>query len=202
MRPPGGAVRLIDRRDRRACRFRPVAGTSGDRSLHRAGSPRHYADEFAESHAKAMVVRNAHGRGDPCGRCRLRLLDREAAGRARSRERHREVRAASPFAAGMPDRGLRAGHCPGRAKGHRWQPFPARCATRVGELVGDVEPTSRIGSMTAVRQKTRWIHGIAFQSLGPDWAGIGGPLERVDGAARPARPAHRSWCWPPPTCCW
>jgi len=114
----------------------------------------HYSEEFAEAHGKAMVVRDALGVGMPlagvgCAIAR-NTIDRLAASR--------------------PDR----------------QPFASDCLTEDYELglgVAELGGTSRFvrkrhvdGSLIAtrayfparleqsVRQKTRWIHGIAFQA--------------------------------------
>lgn len=116
----------------------------------------HYADEFTEGHAKAMVVRNALGlplpaAGVGCG------LSRDALERLVA------------FGGGHPDR-----------------PFSADALTEDYELGLILSKTGRGGAFlrlraadgslvatvccfpgtlaTAVRQKTRWIHGIAFQA--------------------------------------
>jgi len=117
----------------------------------------HYMDEFAEAHGKTMVVRDALGAAIPaagvgCGFRRERL-DRLARSRAAGGE-------GGPFASecltedyelgmlfssdGAPARFLRLRDQQGRLIATRAF-FPADLAA-------------------AVRQKTRWVHGIAFQS--------------------------------------
>ena len=115
----------------------------------------HYCDEFAEAHAKAMVVRDSIGAALP------------AAGVGCAFSRAMMARIAS-----MPDKGN--------------QPFSVESLTEDYELglrVRELGGRSRFLRMrdldgnliatracfptqlsTAVRQKTRWLHGIAFQS--------------------------------------
>ena len=122
----------------------------------------HYADEFTESHGKALVVRGALGAAVPaagvgCGFARDML------------ERIRLVRGAT--AAGNGD--------------HSDGPFAAECLTedyelgmlirrfggrtrflRLRDAQGELIATRSYFPATlpaAVRQKTRWIHGIALQ---------------------------------------
>ena len=112
----------------------------------------HYADEFAESHAKAMVVRDALGCAVP------------GAG------------VGSAIARSMVDR---------LAAAHRGEPFAAASLTEdyeLGQRVVALGGTGRFlrvrkqcGALVAtrayfpsslsaaVRQKTRWMHGIALQ---------------------------------------
>lgn len=127
----------------------------------------HYTDEFAESHAKAMVMRSALGQGIPgagvgCAVARpvLAALDRRRSG-------------AGPFAAGALtedyELGLEIARMGGRTR------F-LRVRTICGRLVATRAyfPT-RIAS--AIRQKARWIHGIAFQSWDRrGWQGSVGAL--------------------------
>lgn len=113
----------------------------------------HYCDEFAEAHGKVMAVRSALGAGIP-GAGVGSAVERETLGRLA------ELSAgAGPFAAksltedyefglsvsaiGGRDRFLRLRSADGRLIATRAY-FPARIAT-------------------AVRQKTRWIHGISLQ---------------------------------------
>lgn len=122
----------------------------------------HYTDEFAEAHAKTMVVRNAlgvpiPGAGVGCGIARYVLdeLDRERGGRG-------------PFSAGALTEDYELGLTIGRSGGYgRF----LRCRTRTGRLIATRSyfPADR---KSAVRQKTRWIHGIALQ--GWDRLGWGG----------------------------
>ncbi len=113
----------------------------------------HYSDEFAEAHGKAMVVRDALGAALPgagvgCAISR-RMLDK-LAGEADG----------APFAAQSLtedyELGLRVKQLGGSAR------F-LRLRTSAGMLIATRSffPAD-IGS--AVRQKTRWVHGIALQS--------------------------------------
>jgi len=131
----------------------------------------HYCDEFAESHAKAMVVRQALGAGLPsagvgCGVARD-MLDRLV--------EHRRATGAigtGPFAAEALtedyELGLLVAQLGGRGRFLRLRDSDGELiATRSlfpGELVA------------AVRQKTRWIHGIAFQG----WGRLGWAQRPVD----------------------
>ena len=114
----------------------------------------HYTEEFAEAHSKAMVVRNALGVGLPLA----------GVGCAIARE------TLNTLAESQPDK----------------VPFRPDCLTEDYELglgVGALGGTSKFvrlrhadGSLVAtrayfpsrldqsVRQKTRWVHGIAFQA--------------------------------------
>lgn len=127
----------------------------------------HYADEFTEAHAKAMVVRDALGAALPaagvgCAIARDILTDLAD---ARKAELERTE---------------------GPANGRRAGPFAAECLTEDYELGWRIARSGRRGRFLrlrdsagqliatrsyfpgtvseAVRQKTRWIHGIAFQS--------------------------------------
>jgi bacteriophage N4 adsorption protein B len=116
----------------------------------------HYADEFAEAHAKTLVVRDALGAGIPaagvgCGFAR-ETLARLAARRASGGEH-------GPFATGSLtedyELGLLISVNGGRSR------F-LRCRDESGNLVA----TRAYFPATldeSVRQKTRWIHGIALQ---------------------------------------
>lgn len=129
----------------------------------------HYADEFVESHAKAMVVRNVLGAAIPaagvgCGFAREALagLDRE----------HRQEGARGPFAPECLTEDYELGIALSRA-GRRGAFLRLRDAN--GELVGT---SSYFPAQldAAVRQKTRWIHGIAFQS----WDRMGWDLRPLE----------------------
>lgn len=127
----------------------------------------HYADEFAESHAKAMVVRAALGAAIPsagvgCGIAR-QALDTLAAQRAAAGE-------PGPFAPDCLTEDYELGLLLSRSP--RGSAF-LRLRDDGGALVatGSFFP-GRLES--AVRQKTRWIHGVALQGwdrLG--WRGRG-----------------------------
>lgn len=117
----------------------------------------HYADEFAESHAKAMVVRAAFGAAIPaagvgCGFARHALTALAA--------RRRADGEAGPFAPECLTEDYELGLVLSRQG--RGSTF-LRLRDAAGQLVatGSHFPTD-LGA--AVRQKTRWIHGIAFQS--------------------------------------
>ena len=129
----------------------------------------HYADEFAEAHGKLLVVRSALGAGIPaagvgCGFARPALADLAA---------------------------LRQHEC-----GHG--PFAAECLTEDYELGLTLSRRPRgavflrlrdaDGTLVAtrsyfpakldraVRQKTRWVHGIAFQG----WERLGWSLRPIE----------------------
>ncbi|MGB3753892.1 MAG: glycosyl transferase family protein [Parerythrobacter sp.] len=114
----------------------------------------HYADEFAESHGKAMVVRDALGAALPLAGvgCALRrdVVDTLAA----------DNDGAGPFAAQSLtedyELGLAVAQHGGRARFLRYRhPDGRLVATRA------FFPATLA---QAVRQKARWVHGIAFQS--------------------------------------
>ncbi len=117
----------------------------------------HYADEFTESHAKAMVVRNALGAALPaagvgCGFSRGSL---ERLARLRSAEGE-----GGPFATECLTEDYELGIELSRAG--RGSAF-----LRLRDADGALVATSsyfpaRLNA--AVRQKTRWIHGIALQA--------------------------------------
>ncbi len=116
----------------------------------------HYADEFAESHAKAMVVRAAFGAPLPaagvgCGFSRTALGELAA--------RRTALGEAGPFAPECLTEDYELGLVLSReARGSAF----LRLRDDSGALVatGSYFPSE---VETAVRQKTRWIHGIAFQ---------------------------------------
>lgn len=117
----------------------------------------HYADEFAESHAKAMVVRATFGAAIPaagvgCGFARHALTALA--------ERRRSEGEAGPFAPECLTEDYELGLVLSRQG--RGSTF-LRLRDAAGLLVATSShfPTELDA---AVRQKTRWIHGIAFQS--------------------------------------
>lgn len=140
----------------------------------------HYADEFTEAHAKAMVVRAALGAALPaagvgCAFDRT-VLAQLADARKAELERNdgpRQGRYAGPFAAECLTEDYELGW---RIARGGWRGRFVRLRDETGQLVatrsyfpGTVD--------AAVRQKTRWVHGIAFQGwdrLG--WWGRGADL--------------------------
>lgn len=129
----------------------------------------HYADEFGEAHAKAMVVRDALGAAIPaagvgCG-FRRDVLDTLAALRG-------TAGAEGPFAAECLTEDYELGWLIARTGGS--SRF-LRVRDEQGELVA-TRACFPATIQTAVRQKTRWIHGIAFQS----WDRLGWARRPVD----------------------
>jgi len=129
----------------------------------------HYADEFAESHAKGMVVRGALGAALPaagvgCGFNRAALGDLAA--------RRGLLGEAGPFSADSLTEDYELGMILSRQP--RGSAF-LRLRDDGGALVatGSFFP-DRLD--TAVRQKTRWIHGIAFQG----WDRMGWSLRGIE----------------------
>ena len=129
----------------------------------------HYADEFAEAHGKLLVVRSALGAGIPaagvgCGFARTALADLAA-------ERQREG-GAGPFAAECLTEDYELGLTLSRSP---------RGATflRLRDADGALVATRSYFPATldrAVRQKTRWVQGIAFQG----WERLGWSLRPVE----------------------
>ncbi len=113
----------------------------------------HYCDEFAESHGKAMVVRDWLGVGLPAAGvgCAFSRASVEAIAQRRG--------SPEPFAAECLTEdyecGLLVGQIGGAAK------F-VRMRDASGQLVATRE-FFPAGLGPSVRQKTRWMHGIAFQ---------------------------------------
>jgi bacteriophage N4 adsorption protein B len=129
----------------------------------------HYADEFSESHAKAMVVRSALGAAIPaagvgCGVARPAL--------ARLCAMRRQAGEAGPFAAESLTEDYELGLLLSRtARGSRF----LRLRDEQGGLIATRSYfPDELGS--AVRQKTRWVHGIALQG----WERLGWPEGPVD----------------------
>ncbi len=121
-----------------------------------AGSPwiaGHYCDEFTEAHAKDMVVRNWTGAGMPTAGVGC-AFSRDAIDRILARRG-----GADPFAAECLTEDYEAGLLVSE-NGGRSQFLRVR--DRHGKLVATREFFP--GTLaTAVRQKTRWLHGIAYQ---------------------------------------
>jgi bacteriophage N4 adsorption protein B len=117
----------------------------------------HYCDEFVESHARVLTVRDAlraalPAAGVGCGFARSML--------ARIGDMRHDSGEAGPFAAECftedYEIGLLVTHLGGQAKFLRMR-------DEEGQLIATRSyfPDTLVG---AVRQKTRWIHGIALQS--------------------------------------
>ena len=127
----------------------------------------HYADEFAEAHGKSLVVRDALGAAIPaagvgCGFARSALEELAEARRENGRN------ANGPFAEDCLTEDYELGLLISRG-GARGR------FLRLKDRYGDLVATRAYFPATldeAVRQKTRWIHGIAFQSW--DRLGWGG----------------------------
>jgi adsorption protein B len=140
----------------------------------------HYADEFTESHAKAMVVRDAMGAALPaagvgCAIAR-EILSELAEARKAELERAEgpmASRRAGPFASEALTEDYELGWRIARS-GRRGRFL--RLRDQDGQLIATRSYfPATVGA--AVRQKTRWVHGIAFQSwdrLG--WWGRAGDL--------------------------
>ena len=118
----------------------------------------HYCEEFAEAHGKAMVVRGALGSGIPAA----------GVGCAFSRDilenmaRHEDVLGeggAGPFASGSLtedyELGLRISAAGGRSRFLRVRGEDGRLVATRAYFPDSIE--------TAVKQKARWVHGIALQ---------------------------------------
>ena len=126
----------------------------------------HYADEFTESHAKAMVVRDALGAALPAAGVGC-AIDRDVLAElaeARKTELERndgpiQGRFAGPFAAECLTEDYELGWRIARS-GRRGRFLRLRDGD--GQLVATRSYfPGTVGA--AVRQKTRWVHGIAFQ---------------------------------------
>ncbi len=116
----------------------------------------HYADEFAESHAKAMVVRDWLGAALPaagvgCGFSRA-MLERVGATRAAMGE-------SGPFAADCLtedyELGLLISQLGGRSRFLRLRDADGELIATRSYFPDEIS--------ASVRQKTRWVHGIALQ---------------------------------------
>ena len=129
----------------------------------------HYADEFTEAHAKTLVVRNAlaaaiPGAGVGCGLSRA-ALERLAAGRAGEGE-------PGPFSRDSLTEDYELGLLLSRHGAKS-------CFLRARDSSGALIATRAFFPATlaqAVRQKTRWIHGIALQG----WDRLGWTRRPVD----------------------
>lgn len=129
----------------------------------------HYADEFAESHAKAMVVRDALGAALPaagvgCGFARAALSRLEAQRGAEG--------LAGPFSPESLTEDYELGLV--LSRGERGSRF-VRLRDHTGALVA-TRSFFPAQLAPAVRQKTRWVHGIAFQG----WERLGWNVKPVE----------------------
>lgn len=129
----------------------------------------HYADEFAESHAKDLVVRDSVGAGIPSAGVGCAFA-RDAI-EAVSRERRRRGES-GPFAADCLtedyELGLLVARHGGRGRFLRLRDGDGRLVATRAYFPADFD--------AAVRQKTRWIHGISLQG----WDRLGWSPRLVD----------------------
>jgi len=131
----------------------------------------HYCEEFAESHGKGMIVRDALGAALPaagvgCAVARgvLDLLC-ERAGERRDASAGANVSGNAPQAASMPfnedsltedyELGLAVAECGGACRFVRARGEDGRLIATRALFPARLD--------TVIRQKTRWIHGIALQ---------------------------------------
>lgn len=129
----------------------------------------HYGDEFTESHARMMPVRDALGASLPasgvsCGFSRD-ILEQIGALRA-------EEGVDGPFAADCLTEDYELGMLIPRLGGRSWF---LRCRDADGHLIGTRSYFPNTVT-TSVRQKTRWMHGISFQG----WDRLGWDRRWVD----------------------
>jgi adsorption protein B len=126
----------------------------------------HYCDEFAESHGKAMVVRDWLGVGLPAAGVGCAFSRASVDAIAARRGSH------EPFAAECLTEDYECGLLIGQIGG-------AAKFVRMRDAEGHLVATREFfpaGLGPSVRQKTRWMHGIAFQ--GWDRLGwFGGPVD-------------------------
>lgn len=129
----------------------------------------HYSDEFAEAHGKTLVVRDALGAPIPaagvgCGFARNRL---EVLAAMRAAEG-----GSGPFASECLtedyELGLLFSHAGGRSRFLRLRDAQGQLIATRAYFPATLE--------TSVRQKTRWIHGIALQG----WDRLGWSRRPID----------------------
>lgn len=116
----------------------------------------HYADEFTEAHAKDLVVRDSLGAAIPGAGVGCGFSRRALASIARLRRKREE---AGPFAADCLTEDYEMGVLVARNGGRG---SFLRLRDSDGELVA-TRSFFPARLENAVRQKTRWVHGIAFQ---------------------------------------
>jgi bacteriophage N4 adsorption protein B len=138
--------------------------------LHSRWIASHYCEEFAEAHGKGMVVRGALGAGLPSAGVGCAVARGQLAHLAKVR------RDGMPFEASSLTEDYQLGMAVARNGGQMRfvrvrRPDGALVATRA------CFPDSLV---SAVKQKTRWLHGIAFQG----WDSLGWSASPVE-----------SWMW-------
>lgn len=123
----------------------------------------HYCEEFTEAHAKGLVVRDALGAGIPLAGVGCGLRRDALAGLARTRGEN------GPFAAECLtedyELGLGIGQLGGRSRFLRLRGHDGRLIATRAYFPARIDQS--------VRQKTRWLHGIALQGwdrLGWSWS--------------------------------
>lgn len=126
------------------------------RPLPQPGSPLiagHYLDEFAEAHGKAMVVRGALGQGIPGAGVGCAVARTSLAALAANHG------GPGPFATGALtedyELGLQLAAIGARSRFLRVRTLQGRLVATRSYFPGTMQ--------AAIRQKARWIHGIAFQ---------------------------------------
>lgn len=118
----------------------------------------HYADEFTESHAKALVVRDALGAAIPAAGVGC-AFSREMIARIATIQRGTGTGSDGPFASECLTEDYELGVLVGREGGlSRF----VRMRDENGQLVA-TRAYFPAGLEASVRQKSRWVHGIAFQ---------------------------------------
>jgi adsorption protein B len=125
----------------------------------------HYCDEFAESHGKAMIVRETLGAGLPAAGVGC-AFSRDALERIAARSGRPDAPFARDSLTEDYELGLKIGAFGGKSRFLRMRGQDGRLVATRAYFPGTLNE--------AVRQKTRWIHGIAFQ--GWDRLGWDGPL--------------------------
>lgn len=114
----------------------------------------HYCDEFAESHGKAMVVRQAVGAGLPAAGVGC-AFSRDALERVAMRSGRKDAPFARESLTEDYELGLKIGAQGGMSRFLRARGQDGKLVATRAYFPGTLNE--------AVRQKTRWIHGIAFQ---------------------------------------
>lgn len=114
----------------------------------------HYCDEFAESHGKAMVVRQALGAGLPAAGVGC-AFSREALERIALRSGNADAPFARDSLTEDYELGLKVAAFGGKSRFLRRRGQDGRLVATRAYFPSTMNE--------AVRQKTRWIHGIAFQ---------------------------------------